>query len=207
MGTPPSINAFDLAYSDIRKAFIYFLDNCNENRPIIIASHSQGSLHAIRLLQEFFDGTPLQKRLVCAYVVGYRIKKDAFKNIPVGESADQTGCFVGWRTYVKGEIPNGIKAENGNSVCVNPISWTTKPELAVHKLHMGVMDGFRSISRHTVSAAVEPTTGILWAEIKWPLKMLAGKTRNLHTFDYNLFWMNIRQNVKDRIDSYYKRNT
>ena len=58
--------AFDLAYSDIKNAFMYYLKYENHGKPIIIASHSQGSLHAIRLLQEFFDGTPLQKQLVCA---------------------------------------------------------------------------------------------------------------------------------------------
>lgn len=204
MGTPPANQAFDLAYSDVRKAFMYFLENFSNDRPIIIASHSQGSLHAVRLLQEFFDGTPLQKRLVCAYVVGYRIAKDAFKNIPVGESATQTGCFVGWRTYVQGEIPKWIKAENGNSVCVNPITWTTAGQWAPPQLHMGVMAGFKSIHRHTVGAGIEPSAEILWAEIRWPLRMLAGKAKNLHTYDYNLFWMNIRQNVKERIDAFYK---
>jgi len=205
MGTPLGKTAFDLAYSDVRKAFIYFLENYNNNRPIIIASHSQGSLHAIRLLQEFFDGTPMQKQLVCAYVVGYPIAKDAFKDLPVGEKASQTGCFVGWRTYVKGEIPKWIKDENGNSVCVNPISWTNSTYWAPPKLHQGVMTGFKSIRRHTVGAGIEPSTGILWVKIRWPLRMLAGKSKNLHTYDYNLFWMNIRENVKTRIDAWEKK--
>jgi len=55
-GSPEAEKAFDLAYSDIKKAFQYYLQHENHGRPIIIASHSQGSLHAIRLLQEFFDG-------------------------------------------------------------------------------------------------------------------------------------------------------
>lgn len=200
--TPEAKAAFNLAYNDVRKAFLYFLENYNGNRPIIIASHSQGSLHAIRLLQEFFDGTSLQKRLVCAYVVGYRIKKDAFKNIPVGETAGQTGCFVGWRSYAKGEIPKGALNENGNSVCVNPLTWTTSEQWASPELHQGVMNGFETIVPHTAGAGIEPATKILWVD--GPIEENGEKVKNLHIYDYNIFWMNIRQNVKQRIDAYYK---
>ena len=45
--------AFDKAYADIRAAFLYYMDHFNQGRPIIIAAHSQGTTHAIRLLQEF----------------------------------------------------------------------------------------------------------------------------------------------------------
>ena len=47
--------AFDMAYSDIRNAFSYYLEHENNGRPMIIAGHSQGSFHGLRLLREFFD--------------------------------------------------------------------------------------------------------------------------------------------------------
>jgi len=200
--TPEAKAAFDLAYSDVKKSFRYYLKHDNKKRPIIIASHSQGTLHAIRLLQEFFDGKPLQKRLVCAYIVGYQIKKDAFKKLPVGERANQTGCFVGWRTYAKGEIPKGAAAEKGNSVCVNPLTWTTSEAWASSELHLGIMNNFETIVPHTVSAGIEPTTKILWVDTKVDPEGKKGKMTNYHRWDYNLFWMNIRQNVKERIDAY-----
>jgi hypothetical protein len=154
------------------------------------------------LLQEFFDGKPLQKRLVCAYIVGYQIKKDAFKKLPVGERANQTCCFVGWRTYAKGEIPKGAAAENGNSVCVNPLTWTTSEEWVSSELHQGIMNNFKTIVPHTVNAGIEPTAKILWIDTQVALDDQKKKMTNYHRWDYNLFWMNIRQNVKDRIDAY-----
>jgi hypothetical protein len=45
--------SFDIAYDDVKAAFEYYLKNYNHGRPIIIASHSQGTLHAGRLLKEF----------------------------------------------------------------------------------------------------------------------------------------------------------
>ena len=37
--------ALDLAYQDVKNAFKYFLDNYSQNRPFIIAGHSQGTHH------------------------------------------------------------------------------------------------------------------------------------------------------------------
>jgi len=198
--------AFDLAYADVKNAFQYYLRNYNENRPIIIASHSQGSLHAIRLLQEFFDGKPLQKRLVCAYIVGYQIEKNAFKKLRIGENPSQTGCFVGWRSYAKGEIPKGVVAENGNSVCVNPLTWTTSERFAPPELHQGIMNGLRNIIPHTAASEIEPTAKILWVDTEGVLDEKKMRIKNLHIYDYNLFWMNVRQNVKMRIDAFLANN-
>lgn len=204
--TPEAQKAFDLAYSDIRNAFEYYLKHDNHGRPIIIASHSQGSLHAIRLLQEFFDGTPLQKKLVCAYVVGYQIPKDAFKYIPVGNSPDATGCFVGWRTFTKGEIPRQIKLEKGNSVCVNPLTWTTSTQWAPASLNLGTLYGFNHSIPQSIGAGIEPDSKILWVTLPDKVSESVKKLKNLHIYDYNLFWMNIRENVKTRINAYFRNN-
>ena len=232
-GTPIANEAFNLAYNDVRKAFLYFIENYNDNRPIIIAAHSQGSLHAIRLLQDFFDGKPLQKRLVCAYIVGCQIRKNAFRKIPVGEHPDQTACFVGWRSYSKGVIPKGLGSENGNSVCVNPLTWTTSGKWASQENHLGMINVFKSIFIHPLTSAtsgqqttceiplgllneiktirphcvevgIEPVTNILFVDIKGVTREHPVMEYDLHLYDYNLFWMNIRQNVKQRIDAYYK---
>ena len=53
--TTLAIAAFELAYQDVKAAFEYYLANENKGRPIIIASHSQGSLHVRRLLKDYFD--------------------------------------------------------------------------------------------------------------------------------------------------------
>ena len=73
--------AFDTAYADVRAAFIYYLKNYNHGRPIIIASHSQGTWHAGRLLKEFFEGKPLQKQLVCAYIIGLPVFTNYFTQL------------------------------------------------------------------------------------------------------------------------------
>ena len=82
-----SINAFAIAYGDIKSAFEYYLKNYNKGRPIIIASHSQGTTHALRLLKDYFENKPLQKQLVAAYLVGMGIPKDFFSSLQMCEDA------------------------------------------------------------------------------------------------------------------------
>jgi len=204
-GSSEAQKAFDLAYGDIKKSFEYYLKNENHGRPIIIASHSQGSLHALRLLQEYFDGKPLQQKLVCAYIVGYQIPMGTFHYLPVGNKPDAIGCFVGWRSYQKGEISRQVKKEDGNSVCVNPLTWTTSTQWAPELMNKGALYGFNQMIPHAVGAGIEANSKVLWVTLPDGAGDTLKKLKNLHVYDYNLFWVNIRENVKQRIDAYFMK--
>jgi hypothetical protein len=198
--------ALDLAYTDVKAAFQYYLEHENRGRPIIIAAHSQGSVHAIRLLQEFFDGRPLQKQLVCAYVIGYQIKKDAFKQVPVCGSPTTTGCVIGWRSYQHGEIPVKIKDEGGNAIGINPLTWSEAVPAADSGANAGaILSDFNTLVVHFAGAEVEPSTHILWVDLRADTPARVRRLKNLHVFDYNLFWMNIRQNARQRVNSFLGR--
>ena len=205
-----SKKAFDLAYSDLRAAFQYYLDHWNHGRPIIVAAHSQGSMHAVRLLQEFFDGKPLQKQLVCAYVVGWQIKKDDFKSLPFGSSPTQTGCVVGWRTYKDDKEDLMIRREGGNSLCVNPVTWRTDNSWSTNEMHKGAVGkDFNALVEKKISVEVAPDINILWVKIPEDIEQrsgMASRFGNFHIADYNLFWMDIRENIKERINAYLKQN-
>src|SRR5258705_2294148 len=204
----PSQKAFDFAYNDLRTAFQYYLDHYNKGRPIIIASHSQGAMHAIRLLQEFFDGKPLQKQLVCAYIVGWQIKPDDFKNIPVGEKPNATGCYVGWRSFKKGEIDFFIQNEKGGSVCVNPISWTTSTDETKPGQHKGaIWKDMNKLMPGVISASIEPEHKILWVDApeQDQEKIGGGRVKNYHVADYNLFWLDIRENAMLRVKAFLNK--
>ena len=71
-----SKQAFELAYSDVKSAFEFYLKEYNpinsttgKRRPIVIAAHSQGTNHATQLLKDYFDGKELQENLVAAYLL------------------------------------------------------------------------------------------------------------------------------------------
>jgi len=195
--------ALDFAYHDVKEAFEYYLKNYNDGRPIIIASHSQGTWHAEHLLHDYFEkDSVLRKRLVAAYLIGGVVKKNAFKNIPVCDSATQIGCVICWNARKW-----GIKTDKyfgANLECVNPLTWKTDTLQASVELNLGsVPYGYKRIDKGIADAKISPT-GLLWVHKKNMSGYRCG--RNYHILDYNLFWMNIRENVKLRIDKYFEKN-
>ncbi len=195
--------AFDTAYADIRAAFIHYLEKY-KGRPIIIASHSQGTQHAKRLLKEFFDGQTLGNRLVAAYLLGIPVDQQEFNDIPVCRDSTQTGCFVSWRTFRRNfEGPEYIARETPKSV-VNPLTWKADTGYAASSLHKGaILYKFNKLIKSPNDAQVHDN--ILWvSRPKFPGASFY-KTKNYHAGDYNLFYQNIREDIRRRIGFFWKR--
>lgn len=196
-------DALDVAYGDVKRAFEYYLEHDNGGRPVIIASHSQGSRHASRLLKEYFDGKPLKNKLVVAYLAGWPVSKTAFKSIPPCETPEQTGCVCSWRSYKYGFTPSG-NAPLGDSILVtNPLTWTTSPTPAPKSLNEGsVLRKFDKIYPGIADAQVHK--GLLWVhKPKFPGSIFFTR-KNYHVADYNLFYANVRKNAKRRVDLFWK---
>ncbi|MCC6726259.1 MAG: DUF3089 domain-containing protein [Saprospiraceae bacterium] len=194
--------ALDLAYTDIKAAFEFYLQNYNNGRPIIIASHSQGTVHAQRLLKEFFDNKALGRRLVVAYLIGWPIRKDAFQTIPPCETPEQTGCFCSWRSFKYGHTPTDITL--GEDIAVtNPLTWKMDGTFADKALNEGMIARkFGPVLPQRADAKAE--NGILWVhKPKFPGSFFFWK-KNYHIADYNLFYMNIRNDAKRREGYFWK---
>ncbi len=215
--------AFELAYADVLRAFDYYLEHENHGHPFIIASHSQGSLHAMRLLQERIARQPLQHQLVVAYVVGYDIPEDIERTgVPICRSPTQTGCLVDWNTVKEGISDSTRETHHllwldgryqhiqGRSlVCVNPLTWTVDAS-APARLNLGALPAVRASDPllppvpQLTGASCE--AGLLHVSI--PLRQRHGFTNvmtlagSYHVFDYNLFYTNIRVNAGERISAF-----
>jgi hypothetical protein len=196
---------FDTAYADVKNAFEYYLKNYNKGRPIIIASHSQGTLHAARLLKEFFDGKALQRKLVCSYIIGLPVRENLFTTLPPCVDSTKTGCIISWRSIKEGyEGPDYMKAENFSSIVVNPLTWTTGNEKAPRSLNKGgLLFNFNKLKPNLVSAQVHKN--ILWTSKPKFFGNIFLNFKNYHIADYNFFYMNIRTDVERRIDYYWKQ--
>jgi pimeloyl-ACP methyl ester carboxylesterase len=154
----PGTQALDLAYQDVEAAFDYYLQHFNKGRPFIVVGHSQGTTHALRLIEEKIDKTPLYRQLVVAYVVGYWLPKDkfsrGFEQVTPCIGAGQTGCIVSYDTYgqdgqLDATVPHWYKTgwessqlKDGSikpTLCVNPLSWTNTLDKVSEKAHLGAM--------------------------------------------------------------------
>jgi hypothetical protein len=198
--------ALNLAYNDIKEAFSYYLENFNNDKPFIIASHSQGTVHAKRLISEFIDGKELQKKLIAAYLVGIKVFEDEFKNIKPMNSPDETGGFVTWNTFKFNKYPRKDNYENWfkGGVTTNPITWDDSKETK-KDLHKGLL--YRDLKIFSQNIDIKLIDGIVWSSIpNVPGKILLQTVRSYHFADINLFWVDIRENAKLRVDQWFKKN-
>lgn len=198
-------DALDTAYADVKAAFEYYLTNWNNERPIILAGHSQGAYHIARLMEEYFDGKPLQQQLVAAYAIGFEIRRDRFRQIPVGDSASQTGCFLNWNTVKWGRDTTGVYKRYRGSACVNPLTWTQDTAVAPGSLHRGgVPFDFSKAIPHCVTTKIHGS--LLWISFsdKSVKKAFRHLASNYHVSDVNLFYMNIRENAELRVRSFLR---
>jgi hypothetical protein len=147
--------ALDVAYSDVVRAFEYFIQQQNKGRPFIIVSHSQGTTHAMRLLEDYIIPRGLIDNMVVAYLIGYEFPLDKFsrglKLIKPCEHEQQTHCIVSWATYgetgdpeftfnVPHWYPEGWEWSNEKeTLCVNPLSWRTDEALQSKDKHLGTV--------------------------------------------------------------------
>ena len=204
LNTPDTDTAFEIAYTDVKAAFEYYVKNFNNNRPIIIASHSQGTKHAGKLLKEFFENKPLQKSLVCAYIIGLPVADDYFYTLKPCTDSLATGCFVSWRTFRKDtEVPQYIADETFKAIVINPLTWTTQTGLISSSLNKGgVLKNFNRVVPGVVSAQIH--NNILWSSKPDVPGKIFYTQKNYHIGDINLFYMNIRENAAARIKAFLK---
>ncbi len=203
--TKNSDNAFEIAYADIKAAFVLYLETYNNNRPIIIASHSQGTKHAGRLLKEFFENKSLQNQLVCAYIIGMPVPDDYFTTLKPCTDSLATGCFVSWRTFKSNSAdPDFIAAEKFKAVVINPLTWTNEISLIPSSFNKGgVLKNFNKVVPGVVSAQIH--NNILWSsKPNMPGKIFYTQ-KNYHIGDINLFYLNIRENAAVRINAFKKK--
>jgi hypothetical protein len=202
--TIKALAAFELAYQDVKNAFEYYLKNNNNGRPIIIASHSQGSTHTIRLLKEYFDGKPLGNKLVAAYVVGMVIDPTTFGSLKACDKPNETACICAWRTFEEGYIAPFVAKEKFKSMVTNPLSWSSETPVVERSYNTGsILYNFKKVIPNVAGAIIHE--GILWTPKPRFFGNVVIRTKNYHIADFNLYYTSIRQNATLRTSSYFEQ--
>ncbi len=193
--------ALELAYEDVRSAFVHYLEHWNHGRDIILAGHSQGSWHLRWLLQEFFDGKPLQEQLITAYGPGFDWYASDFDHIPFCEAPEQSGCVCSWMSYGSGYFPPWLANKPSQPMCVHPITWTVRPGSSALNDHEGVvLSQMRFAFPQSIRASIQQ--GVL--QIDQPQVRFGRwlQRDNWHVGDINLFWININKNARFRAENH-----
>ena len=213
--------ALDLAYSDVSAAFDEFLKHVRPGQPIILAGHSQGALHLMRLLQD--RKSQLNGRLVAAYVVGWPISATAdlpSLGLPACNAPAETGCLLSWLTF--GDPPNpslilqdwqktkglgGGDRRKEDIVCVNPITGT-RGSAAPAGDNPGTLvptNGFTSAALVEGAVGAHCSDGLLILDGEVPnLGPYVLPGNNYHVYDYALFWGAIRRDAERRLAAWHR---
>ncbi|MBW8294644.1 DUF3089 domain-containing protein [Sphingopyxis sp.] len=219
--------AIDAAYRDVEEAFDAFVAAQPKNKPIILAGHSQGALHLTTLLKNKIAGTPLAKRIVAAYVIGWPISLDtdmAALGLPACQTADQKGCILGWATFADPADPamvtsaydgtigfDGRPRADTRMLCTNPLTGTPDAA-AAPEANLGTLkptEGFKSGSliAGKIGAKCDDTRGLLMIGDADVAKnyVVAGYVlpgNNYHVYDITLFWANVRADALRRLATF-----
>ena len=193
--------AYDLAFNDVLQAFKYFIKYLNNGKYFILAGHSQGTNHAMRLITEYIqENNYVSSKLLLSYLIGMNVKK-SFSVVPPCESSEDLFCFLSWRTFSENNYPKDW--EYGSHIAsINPISWRNDTLPSMKNLHQGILFPNGSIIFKN-SLSVFNHKGLLW--LKKPRNLLLNlyPSKNYHAGDYNLYWKNIRDNLHFRLNQFY----
>ncbi len=199
-----------LAYgqSDMWRAIAYYLEHYNNGRPFIIAGHSQGSSNLLEILKENWGTTGKEDLLVAAYLIGWSITPaDIAENplIRMCESATDINCFIAYNSLKDGLQDQSIQITAGTWV-TNPLSWessTEDGELVPAYDNLGAVffpEGEEPVYYPGFTSAQIKDSGLVCdvadPDLISPSAMPVGI---YHRDDYSLFYMNLKENARQRI--------
>jgi hypothetical protein len=223
--SPDADAALDFAYRDVERAFDAFLAAIPADRPILLAGHSQGSLHLTTLLARRIAGTPLARRIVAAYVVGWPISKTAdlpVLGLPACTAAAEANCIVSWQSFAEPADPRQLRGlydasigltgkprAGTDMVCTNPLTGVPGGA-APATANLGALVPKNGLTDADLTPALVPAQcgapGLLL--IGAPPKGFGAAVLpggNFHVFDYALFWANVRADAARRTAAFLDR--
>jgi hypothetical protein len=222
---PEAQRAIDAAYVDVREAFKVFLASVPTGKPIVLAGHSQGSIHVLRLLRDEVAGKPLQARIAAVYAVGWPISIEhdlPALPLPACATPSQAGCIVAWSSFAEPADPallltryaatpgfDGQPRGDGAILCVNPLTGTPNGA-APASANLGTLVPREDFSGGDLVLGAVPARcdeqGLLL--IGDPPRMGQGVLpgNNYHVYDIPLFWKNLQADVVRRVSAWTPRN-
>lgn len=204
----------DIAYQDVRAAFLYYIDNYNDGRPFVLAGFSQGSQLGMMLMEELFDEAKYADKLVAAYMIGWRVTEDEISDKPwikMASGEKDTGCVIAFdaespevsESFI---VPAGVK-----TLSINPLNWKTDSTIADAALNLGACftnyaGEIKSEIPNLTGAYIDETRGTLkvpdvTAE-DYPPVLDIFAAGEYHLYDYQFFYRNLQENVSARVAAY-----
>ncbi len=220
---PEGQRALNAAYADVAQAFAYFLESVDADTPVVLAGHSQGGLHLIRLLNEQVAGQSIADRVAAAYVIGWPVSVAhdlPALGLPACATANQPGCIMSWSTFAEPADPaemleaygksaglDGVQRGNSPILCTNPITGTIGGE-AEASANLGTlvpdddMNGGELVAGYAPARCDDRGLLLIGSPPEMGNAVLPGN--NYHVYDVPLFWRNVQVDAVSRADAWHQ---
>ena len=205
-----------LSYSathDPAIALDYYFEHYNNGKPFILAGHSQGANILVMLLANYFKEHPEHySKMIAAYVIGYSVTKDYLQennHLKFAQKANDVGVIISYNT----EGPNNKGHHNAvvtpGAISINPLNWKLDETPASASENLGSLNHKGIIVEGFADAQIDLNRGVVVCSsvdpkhyaVPAPADILFGP-ECYHAFDYGFYYMNLRQNVADRIKAW-----
>lgn len=219
---PEATRALDLAYHDVEQAFDAFLRSTDPAEPIVLAGHSQGSYHILRLVKDRVAGTPLARRIIAIYAIGWPISLQhdlPALGLPPCKSPGQSGCIASWgsfaepadmadrlRRYARSIGLDGQPRGTGPILCTNPL--TGGASLAAPaSANLGTLKPDAELKGGELVAGGVPARcdkhGLLLIGDPPAMGVYVLPGNDYHVYDIPLFWRNLQADVNERARAWH----
>lgn len=218
---PEAQRAIYAAYADVAQAFAFFRDSVDPDLPIVLAAHSQGSLHLLRLLREQVAGQPIQSRIAAVYAVGWPVSLERdlpALPLPACATAQQAGCVLSWSTYAEPADPSQLLEAYAASIgfdgqprgqssilCTNPLTGGIGGEAGIER-NLGTLVPDADLSGGELVRGAVPARcdarGLLLIGDPPEMGSYVLPGNNYHVYDIPLFWRNLQADVAARVEAW-----
>lgn len=205
---------FNLAYKDVRAAFVYYMQHENNGRPFVLAGFSQGSEMCLQLLKEFGNEDFVKDNMVACYAIGWRFTPQEaaeYSYIQPAKCADDLGKVIIFNSEAPEVTSSAIVPEGVKTFAINPLTWSCSSQKAPKTLNAGAC--FTDYSGAVVRE-VPQLTGCYIDSVRGTLKVTDVDKKEFvpglplfsegvyHIYDYQFFYRNLQQNVNLRIKTF-----
>ena len=115
----------EVSFKDVHNAFNHFIKHLNNNRPFVLAGISQGGKSVVELMKVMPE--EVRKRMVAAYVLGYKVTPDDVATAPhivAATDSTDTGVTICYNSVSDVKYVKPVIAAP-NVMCINPVNWRT----------------------------------------------------------------------------------
>ena len=205
------------AYKDVSDAFKYYLENENDGRPIILAGFSQGSDMVYRLMEEYFGDEEMQEKLVAAYAIGWACTEDMVKEYPQikpAQSADDLGVVISFDCEAPEVTETIVNPAGRKAYSINPLNWKTDSTPADKSENDGACffkatGELKSEAENLCGCYIDEERGALKvtdvSPADYPARIDIFPDGSYHIYDYQFFFMNLKENVQHRVELYMEQ--